>query len=101
MGILKFKQKIVAPQFVGSTPAADIAAGSVTASKMAVYHGTAKTGTGSAQNIAHGLGVVPSIVMINFTGSTASQAVTQGTHTTTNIVVTVTSAATFDVLAFA
>jgi hypothetical protein len=78
---------------------ADLAAGAVTLSKMQMFISTVKTGTGSAQNVAHGLGVVPTAVFVSFTGSTSSQAVTEGTHTTTNVVVTVTSGATFKVLA--
>lgn len=69
-----------------------------------------QTGTGSAQNVAHGLGVAPSAVLISITdpGIETSGAadgakravITEGTHTTTNVVVTVTSGAKFKVLAF-
>jgi hypothetical protein len=61
-----------------------------------------QTGTGSAQSIPHGLGVVPSLVLVLITGSpsTYSQlAVTMGTHTSTNVVVTVTSGWKFRVYA--
>lgn len=80
---------------------AKIAAGAVTKAKMAFFGNHGNTGTGSSQNIAHGLGVTPTFVTVIFTGTTSSQTVTYGTHTSTNVVVTVTSAATFDVIAIA
>lgn len=64
-----------------------------------------KTGTGSSQNVAHGLGVTPSFVLIAPTDLTpetvGSYAVTEGTHTSTNVVVTVTASKKFKVLAIA
>jgi hypothetical protein len=83
----------------GSVGTTQLAASAVTKAKMQLFISTVQTGTGSAQNIAHGLGVVPTNVFVSFTGSTSSQAVTEGTHTTTNVVVTVTSGATFKVFA--
>jgi hypothetical protein len=66
---------------------------------------TEQTGTGSAQNVAHGLGRVPSAVLIVPTDLTpatvGSYVVTEGTHTTTNVVVTVTSGKKFKVQAWA
>lgn len=66
---------------------------------------TEATGTGSAQNIAHGLGVIPSAVFVSATDLTPSTVgsfvVTEGTHTTTNIVLTVTTSKKFKVIAFA
>ena len=54
-------------------------------------------GNGIRQNVAHGLGAVPAGVMcIPTDGGT----VTYGTHTSTNVVVTVTNAKHFDVLAW-
>jgi hypothetical protein len=79
----------------------NIAAATIKKANILQYVSGVQTGTGSAQNIAHGLGVVPANVFVSFTGSTASQAVTEGTHTSTNIVVTVTSGATFKVWAIA
>ena len=62
-----------------------------------------QTGTGSAQNVAHGLGFVPSRVFITFTDLTPATAgsahVTYGTHTSTNVVVTVTTSKKFLVVA--
>jgi hypothetical protein len=98
-------QFIQGPATSGGVPltlsGSDIGAATITKSNINMYGGNGKTGTGSPQSIAHGLGAIPSFVTITFTGTTAAQAVTYGTHTNTNIVLTVTSAATFDVIAFA
>jgi hypothetical protein len=61
-----------------------------------------QTGTGSNQNVAHGLGAIPSKVVISYTEflSSASVDQTEGTHTTTNVVVNVTSGVKFKVLAW-
>ena len=108
MGVQKFKRKVVAPSFTGDVSTdigagavgtTQLAAGAVTRAKMALFISTVQTGTGSSQSIAHGLGVTPTNVFVTFTGTTAAQAVTEGTHTSTNVVVTVTSGATFKVLA--
>ncbi len=63
-----------------------------------VFVSTEQTGTGSAQNIAHGLGRAPSIVLFGFTGGTVVTSVVEGTHDATNIIVTVTSGAKFKIL---
>jgi len=67
------------------------------------FRSAEQTGTGSAQNVAHGLGVVPSRVFVTYTDLTPATAgsvnVTYGTHTSTNVVVTVTSGKKFIVLA--
>lgn len=80
-----------------------IAAASVTAAKQPLFVSTEQTGTGSAQNVAHGLGVAPSKVLIVPTelaaGLAAGYDAAEGTHTTTNVVVTVTSGAKFKVWA--
>jgi hypothetical protein len=54
-------------------------------------------GTGSSQNVAHGLGAVPAgVVAVPTDGGT----VTYGTHTSTNVVVNVTSGKHVDVIAW-
>lgn len=62
-----------------------------------------QTGTGSAQNVAHGLGVVPTRVFVTYTDLTPATVgqvnVTYGTHTSTNVVVTVTASKKFLVVA--
>lgn len=64
-----------------------------------------QTGTGGAQSIAHGLGVVPSVVMIfptDLSPATVGQyVVTEGAHTNANVVVTVTTGKKYKVVAIA
>lgn len=68
-----------------------------------IFISTEQTGTGSAQNIAHGLGVTPSKVVVVPTdlapATTGQYTVTEGTHDGTNVVVTVTSSKKFKVIA--
>ena len=65
-----------------------------------IFLSTEQTGTGSSQSIPHGLGVIPSKILLALTNVDVGGAtITEGTHTTTNIVVTVTSAAKYKVLA--
>jgi predicted RecA/RadA family phage recombinase len=70
-----------------------------------IFISAEQTGTGSAQNVAHGLGVVPSRVFVAPTDLTpatvGSYSVVEGSHTTTNVVVTVTTSKKFKVLALA
>lgn len=74
-------------------------------SQAAVFVSTETTSTGSAQNIAHGLGVIPSGILIvpteHSTGLAGGYDVAEGTHTTTNVVVTVTTGQKFKVFAWA
>jgi hypothetical protein len=71
--------------------------GGMKLASLSSFTANAQTGTGAPQNIAHGLGVVPTFVTaIPTDGGT----VVYGVHTSTNIVVTVTNAKKFDVLAF-
>ena len=63
-----------------------------------------QTGNGSAQNVAHGLGKIPEKVLVMLTGGPASWAacsIVEGTHTDTNVVVTVTANFKYRVQAFA
>lgn len=67
----------------------------------AMFLSTEQTGTGSAQNIAHGFGSIPTLAFAaasNLSGG--AYVVTYGTHTTTNVVVTVTSGEKFRIVAF-
>lgn len=70
-----------------------------------VFKSSEQTGTGSSQNIAHGLGVTPSLVLVYPTDTSPATAgvyvLTEGTHTSTNVVVTVTTGKKFKVVAFA
>ena len=69
-----------------------------------IFVSTEQTGTGSAQNIAHGLARAPSVVFIAPTDTSPATVgqytVTEGTHDATNVVVTVTSGKKFKVLAW-
>jgi hypothetical protein len=57
-----------------------------------------QTGNGSAQSVAHGLKHTPQVVKIIVTDESASDfAITEGTHTATNVVVTVTSGVKYKV----
>lgn len=80
-----------------------IADEAVTIAKLSVFKSTEQTGTGSAQNIAHGLGVAPGLVIIVPSDTSVAIAgvyvVTEGTHTSTNVVVTVTSGKKFFAIA--
>ena len=67
----------------------------------AVFFSAELTGTGSAQDVAHGVGSVPRLAFVvpsDLTGGAFT--VAYGTHTTTNVVVTVTSGEKFRVVAF-
>lgn len=69
-----------------------------------VFQSTEQTGNGSAQNIAHGLGTTPSRVQAWLTDTAPATAgvatITEGTHTATNVVVTVTSGKKYKVAAW-
>lgn len=71
----------------------------------AFFKSSETTGTGSAQNIAHGLAQTPSLVIIYPSDTSPSTAgvftLTEGTHTSTNVVVTVTSGKKFFAVAYA
>jgi len=69
-----------------------------------IFISTEQTGTGSAQNIAHGLARAPSVVFVAPTDTSPATVgqytVTEGAHDSTNVVVTVTSGKKFKVLAW-
>jgi hypothetical protein len=70
-----------------------------------VFVSTEQTGTGSSQNVAHGLGVAPTKVIIAVTELPDAAAetgfdVAEGTHTATNVVCTVTNTVKFKVFAW-
>ena len=98
----------LASTFAGATGTAQLAAGAVTKAKAAVFASTNTTATGSSQSIAHGLGSTPSMVLViptsgdNGSGATGNlmPAITEGSHTSSNVVVTVTAGATFKVFAW-
>lgn len=77
----------------------------VSKSKLLMFVSAEQTGTGAAQNVAHDLGRVPTHVLVtptDLTPATVGQfAVVEGTHTDTNVVVTVTNGKKFKVQAWA
>lgn len=85
----------------GSIATAELADDAVTGAKIAIFQSDEQTGTGEAQNVAHGLGVSPSIVFIELTTVGADGAAVSYTKGTTNVVVTATSGAKYVVHAIA
>jgi hypothetical protein len=83
----------------GSVTTAKLANGSVTVAKMRVFKSNELTGNGSEQNVAHGLSAVPSLVMVFPTESGDSYTMVEGTHTSTNVVVTVANGKKYKVVA--
>lgn len=71
----------------------------------AFFKSAETTGTGSSQDVAHGLGVTPILVQIVPTETTASTVgaydLAEGSHDATNVVVTVTSGKKFIAFAWA
>jgi predicted RecA/RadA family phage recombinase len=93
---------------IGAVPAivtADLADGSVTFAKAAVFVSTEQTGTGAPQNIAHGLGAIPAAVLVTPTdlapATTGDYTVTEGAHDATDVIVTVTTSKKYKVMAWA
>ena len=58
------------------------------------------TGTGSRQTIPHGLARTPIGVLIAVTDTVAGYTISEGTHDSTNIYVTVNSGVKYKILAF-
>lgn len=77
-------------------------AGGIAAGNSGVFISAEQTGTGSSQNVAHGLGAAPTYVVVALTEFASAQAVdvAEGTHTSTNVVLTVTNGAKFKVIAY-
>jgi len=89
----------------GAIDSSRIADASVLAADIKLFLSTEQTGTGAAQNVAHGLGVTPSKVLVFVTGDARAAwavfSIVEGTHDATNVVVTVTASIKFRVLAIA
>lgn len=68
-----------------------------------IFVSTEQTGTGAPQNIAHGLGVIPSQVFASPTdlapATVGEYTVTEGAHDATDVIVTVTTGKKFKVMA--
>ncbi len=109
-GSADIKANIVSPSSIATTgtiPSGSITngmlTGNITSSKLLLFISTEQTGTGSAQNIAHGLGATPTYVFVSPTdtspATTGQFTITEGTHTSTNVVITCTSGKKYKVLA--
>jgi hypothetical protein len=88
-----------------SVGTANVTDGALRVADLSVFKSTEQTGNGSAQNIAHGLGVVPGLAFVILTDTTAatvgSVAVVEGSHDGTNCVFTVTNGKKYKVVAIA
>ncbi len=78
----------------------DIAANTIQAGKLSFFKSTEQTGTGSEQNIAHGLGRTPALVIVFPTeGDGNAFDIAEGTHDSTNVKITTGAAVKFKVIA--
>lgn len=72
-------------------------------SQSRLFLSAEQTGNSNPQNVAHGLGKTPTVVAIFITGDARAGwgtiTITEGTHTATNVVVTVTTNIKYRVLA--
>lgn len=89
-----------------SVTTADLADDAVTFAKAAVFISSEQTGNGGAQSVAHGLGAVPAGVLVvptehPGTPDTGAFDIAEGVHTSTNVVVTVTTNVKYKVFAWA
>jgi predicted RecA/RadA family phage recombinase len=82
---------------------AKLADDAVTAAKALIFQSTEQTGTGSAQNIAHGLGATPVVCYAVVTEDPAGSGfdVAAGAHDGTNAVFTVSTGVKYIVIAWA
>jgi hypothetical protein len=106
LGTLDIGQVITAAELADSAvTAAKLADGAVLFAKAKVFVSTEQTATGSPQNVAHGLGATPAAVLVvptehPGTPDTGAFDIAEGTHTSTNVVLTVTVNVKFKVLAW-
>lgn len=70
---------------------ADLANSTIEAGKIDFFKSTEQTGNGSPQNIAHGLGRTPALVIVVPTELTGIGTIVEGAHDGTNVVVTAVS----------
>ena len=88
----------------GTVTGADIKNATIEAVDLAIFVSDIQTGTGSAQAVAHGLGVAPTKIIVTVyadANESTPTTVTEGSVTATNISHTVTSGAKYKVLALA
>ena len=88
----------------GTVTGADIKNATIEAVDLAIFVSDIQTGTGSAQAVAHGLGVAPTKIIVTVyadANESTPTTVTEGSVTATNISHTVTIGAKYKVLALA
>ena len=84
----------------GAITTTKLGAAAVTAAKLAFFKSTEQTGTGSSQDIAHGLVTTPGLVIVQVTDALAGDSTfVEGSHDATNVKVTATSGAKYKVIA--
>jgi hypothetical protein len=104
--ILEYLNEAQDKAWVNVDNAASSRDASIGAAQLALFVSTEQTGTGSSQNVAHGLGATPSKVLIvptehPGTPDTGAFDIAEGAHDVTNVVVTVTVNVKFKVWALA
>ena len=84
----------------GSIDTSELADDAVNGAKLNYFLSTEQTGNASAQNIAHGMGTIPTAVIVIPSGvASGANTFVQGSHTSTNAIVTATTGAKYYVLA--
>ena len=86
---------------INSSKVSTVGTGKITTAKMAIFVSTVQTANGSAQNVAHGLGVSPTTVLVIPVSTLAAATTFSFTKGSTNVVVTGTNTATYMVVAIA
>jgi hypothetical protein len=86
---------------INSSKVSAIGASKVKSANMAIFVSTVQTANGSAQNVAHSLGVSPTTVLVIPVSTLAGATAFSFTKGSTNVVVTGTNTATYMVLAIA
>jgi hypothetical protein len=96
------KVPVNAPEFQSAGPQPSFKG--IYPSKQKQFLSAVQTGTGAAQNVAHGLGAIPAGVLVSVVDISAEGAapftVTEGAHDATNVKLTVTAGAKYKVLAW-
>jgi len=99
---MTFRGTVAADAFSGPlTGNSDTATSASTLAAAGAFTSTQQTGTGAPQNVPHGFGAAPRLVMVfvSDSGATGIYTLVPGTHTTTNCVFTVTTGVKFYVQA--
>lgn len=85
---------------ISNAGAVTIANDAVDAAQINYFLSTEQTGNGSEQSVAHGLGSTPTAVLVIPSGvADSANTFVQGTHTSTNVLVTATNTSKYYVFA--